>query len=426
MEGTSVYFDEAAVVFCGHACTGDELHPDILPDPRTWAEAMDQPDWQEWVEASKTERRNLRKRKTYRVLSKAEVKNIMKQGKRIHTCKNVMKKKINAQGQPYKHKSRAAFRGFTQVNHFDFHETFAAVASSGIVRLVVALSVGARLTMHQLDVVGAYLNAHMAEELYMWAPEGIAKSEGECWQILSQLYGTRSAGAAWKELFVKLTMEFGFENVNMDDTLFVLRDEATDRLIVICMYVDDTIVAENWPSKFNQFVQHLSKHVEITDEGFLNWYLSVRYRSNVDSTRIFASQTAYIEKMATKEGLDPDSKKGPKTPMDANFTVEASELPEEADVDPELRTACKSILGGLLFPAGWCRPDCSFAVNKLTRYAARPFPGLYEAAIRVLKYMVRTKNKGIRFSCLPQDLHGHKVNQLYCFVDASFADDLVK
>ena len=65
MEGTSVYFDEAAVVFCGHDCTGDELHPDILPDPRTWAEAMDQPDWQEWVEASKTERRNLRKRKTY-------------------------------------------------------------------------------------------------------------------------------------------------------------------------------------------------------------------------------------------------------------------------------------------------------------------------------------------------------------------------
>eukprot|EP00961_Rhodomonas_salina_P100773 1355903-Rhodomonas_salina.1 len=51
-----IYFDEANVVFCGFAATGDKKAADILPDPQSWEEAMNQPDWKEWVKASKEER----------------------------------------------------------------------------------------------------------------------------------------------------------------------------------------------------------------------------------------------------------------------------------------------------------------------------------------------------------------------------------
>ena len=40
--------------------------------------------------------------------------------------------------------------------------------------------------------------------------------------------------------------------------------------------------------------------------------------------------------------------------------------------------------------------------------------------------MIYTKTYGIQFSSHPQDRHGHKLNEIYCFVDASFADDPLK
>ena len=88
------------------------------------------------------------------------------------------------------------------------------------------------------------------------------------------------------------------------------------------MYVDDSIVAENWPSKFNQFMQFLEGKIDVTDEGCLAWYLSVRYQYNLDKTSLMAFQQGYIEKVARTFGLDENAEKGPATPMSETFSVE--------------------------------------------------------------------------------------------------------
>ncbi len=141
---------------------------------------MSRPDWKQWVEASKAERRNLVNRKVFTVLTDSEVERLQQGGVTIHTAKNVLKTKINAAGEPYKYKARVSFRGFTEIERYDFHETFAAVASSAMVRLIVSLAVGTNMRTHQMDVVGAYLYAPIAKDLYVWAPKGIAKLPGEC------------------------------------------------------------------------------------------------------------------------------------------------------------------------------------------------------------------------------------------------------
>ncbi len=105
----------------------------------------------------------------------------------------MLKTKINAAGEPYKY-------GQSIVLRVHFHETFATVASSTMVHLIVSLSVGTSMRTHQLDVVGAYLYAPIAEDLYVWAPKGITKKPGECWKLLSSLYGTQQARADWKAM----------------------------------------------------------------------------------------------------------------------------------------------------------------------------------------------------------------------------------
>ena len=61
----------------------------------------------------------------------------------------------------------------------DFHETFAVVASAGIVRMIIAIAVADGLYIHHLDVVRAYLYSPLAKRLYMYAPPGVRQHKGE-------------------------------------------------------------------------------------------------------------------------------------------------------------------------------------------------------------------------------------------------------
>eukprot|EP00961_Rhodomonas_salina_P226097 3056528-Rhodomonas_salina.3 len=84
--------------------------------------------------------------------------------------------------------------------------------------------------------------------------------------------------------------------------------------------------------------------------------------------------------------------------MDERFTVNPENIPAEEDVDPSLRTDAKKILGTMLFPAGWSRPDESYQTVRLTRYAAKPWPEVMDHAKCILKFLVKTKHDGIRYS----------------------------
>ncbi len=119
-------------------------------------------------------------------------------------------------------------------------------------------------------------------------------------------------------------------------------------------------------------MQYLQSKVEVTNDGLLRWYLSVRWRYNADHSRIVAKQTPYVEKVASIFHLDPNSRSGPKTPMHDRFDVSRDDLPDADGVDPQMRTIMKKLLGSMLFPAGWCRPDCCYAVTQLSWYATTP------------------------------------------------------
>jgi len=91
-------------------------------------------------------------------------------------------------------------------------------------------------------------------------------------------------------------------------------------------------------------------------------------------------------------------------------------------VDEELRTRVKSLLGSLMFPAGWTRPDTLYATITLARHAHNPCKKVLDAAMRILKFLVATKDRGLLFSSDPKDWHGHSKDQLYAFADSSWAD----
>jgi hypothetical protein len=75
------------------------------------------------------------------------------------------------------------------------------------------------------------------------------------------------------------------------------------------------------------------------------------------------------------------------------------------------------LIGSLQFLSCTTRPDISQAVGVLSRFRGQPTTAHWNGAIRVLKYLINTKDMGI--------VYGNGATKgLECYVDADFAGDL--
>ena len=74
-------------------------------------------------------------------------------------------------------------------------------------------------------------------------------------------------------------------------------------------------------------------------------------------------------------------------------------------IDPDLLKRYQSIVGALLYCATNTRPDVAYAVGMLCRAMGKPTLELYDDALRVLRYLRRTKAIGLRYKASQRPLH---------------------
>ena len=98
------------------------------------------------------------------------------------------------QGTPRGTKARLVAQGFSQVPGLDFYDTFAPVIRMDSLRMILAIAAQRGMTLRQFDVVGAYLNAELEEEVYMRQPPGYDDGSGRVCRLLKALYGLKQAG----------------------------------------------------------------------------------------------------------------------------------------------------------------------------------------------------------------------------------------
>jgi len=87
--------------------------------------------------------------------------------------------KRDSEGRIVRFKARLVARGFTQVHGLDFDETHSSVARWGTIRSLLALSAGHGWAVQVADVNNAFLNAPLAEEVYIKVPEGVEGPRGK-------------------------------------------------------------------------------------------------------------------------------------------------------------------------------------------------------------------------------------------------------
>ena len=108
----------------------------------------------------------LKHNQTWKLVEKPRNKNIV-------GCKFIFRIKRDKNGEVLKYKARLVAQGFSQRFGTDFTETFAPVGKMLSFRIFIAFAVKYDLLMEQIDVVSAFLQSDLEEEIYMRVPQGI-------------------------------------------------------------------------------------------------------------------------------------------------------------------------------------------------------------------------------------------------------------
>ena len=160
---------------------------DIL-EPKTIRQALECEYSEEWKAAADDEYRALMKNKTWDLVYRPK-------DRRVLSNKWVFRIKYRNDGSIDRFKGRPVVRGFEQVHGLDYDETFAPVVRFGTIRTLLAFAIQNDLLIHQIDVVTAFLNGTIDEEMYIEQPEGYVMrgQESKVCKLKRSLYGLKQS-----------------------------------------------------------------------------------------------------------------------------------------------------------------------------------------------------------------------------------------
>jgi transposase InsO family protein len=375
-------------------------------EPSTLAEAKCRPDWSLWEKAIEEELATLKAAGTWQLEEAPPGANII-------GLKWVFKVKKDAAGNIAQYKARLVAQGFSQIGGIDYDDTYAPVAKLASSRAIIAMANRLHLILHQIDIKGAYLNGTLKDDevLYLRHPPGYtAPNAGkQVLRLLKALYGLKQAGRRWYQTFTDILVQLGFTQCSVDQAVYHKSNASARELMVIAVHVDDCTIAASERRLVDDFKARLSKHVEVTDLGELHWMLGIEVKRNREAGTVHLSQRSYIDSILhcfNFADLKPLT-----TPMDVQAPATTAEFAAMRNIP------YREAVGALNWAALATRPDISFAVSTVARFALNPGPAHWEAVKRIFHYLAGTRDLWLSYGEARRTLVG------YTDADSSMAED---
>jgi len=151
----------------------------------------------------------------------------------------VFKQKQNNAGEIARHKAQLVADGSHQIPGIDFLQTYAPTIQLKTFRFIIALTTCYKLQVYGMDVVTAYLNGKLDEEVYMKQPPGFDNGIGRVCKLVLSIYGLKQAGRNWN---IELDIAFkslGFIQLIADQCVYVCRDPVSGSSTIVAVHVDD-------------------------------------------------------------------------------------------------------------------------------------------------------------------------------------------
>lgn len=326
-------------------------------------------------------------------------------GRKAITSKWVFKTKPTTRPTHTRLKARVVARGLEQKYGIDFNETFAPVVHWSILRAILALAVSLGWSIEHMDVVTAFLNGLLKEEIYMHQPPAFAvpgKEDMVC-RLRRSLYGLKQSPREWYLEIDSYLRQSGWIHSEADPNLYYLVEGST--ITILLLYVDDLLLIGNSALRISQIKQALSRKYEMKDLGALQRYLGVEFTRTEHSMQL--NQSKYISDLLTEQNM-LDCKHA-STPLPEGFSTQSETHTPTVD-----RTLYCQIVGKLLYLTN-TRPDLSYAVGIVARFMSAPQQQHLDAVRHILRYLRGTMNHGLFYKAgAPVVLEG--------FTDSAYLD----
>lgn len=361
--------------------------------PSTFEEAIKSNESKSWKKAMNKEIDCLNKNKTWKLVENVKNKKVL-DVKWVYTIKS-----------DNTYKARLVVRGFQQTDEID--DIYSPVAKMQTLKCLFSYCCQMGLCIEQMDMETAFLNGKVSSEVYIKQPQGYEDSTNRVCKLIKALYGLKESPRAWYECLDKFLINLGFERNNIDNCLYVVKNENDTNYLLI--YVDDLLICGKNQNEIKRIKVLLSEKFKMKDLGQIKEYLGIIVNYDYCKHEMKLNQTSYIESLVRKYNLE--NSKLYSTPMEVNLTIEKSD-------DCEKNIKYRNLIGELLYISSATRPDICFAVNYLSRFQNCYNETHFKYALRILKYLYLTKDLNLTY-----DGNNNNVEIIDCYVDADWAGD---
>jgi len=264
-------------------------------DPVSYEDAIARTDSTLWKKAMDDEISSLLENQTWELKTLPE-------GQPIVSCRWIFKLKLESDGTIKRYKARLVARGFSQTKGIDYFETFAPVVRYESVRIILSIAAKHNMELMQFDIKTAFLNSPIEEDIYMQQPEGYEDGSNRVCHLKRGIYGLKQSSRNWNNKFHEFATSQGLKRSESDPCVYT-REPNTDDWIILCLYVDDGLVACKRKEVLNEFVDSLKSEFEATCHE-PSCYVGIEITRDQKTQTLCANQRGYISRMLCRFGLE--------------------------------------------------------------------------------------------------------------------------
>ena len=341
------------------------------------------------LEARKLEIEQLKSYDTWKLVPRTK-------GMHVIGSRFVDVQKKDSDGKPGIFKSRLVAQGYSMIEGVEFFDTFAPVARPYSIRVFFTISVTNELLIYQGDVKNAFVQAKLSEQVYMKQPEGFeefphGKQVPMVCELKRAIYGTKQAANAWYKELSTYLLSIGFTASVYEKCIFTRGRSIDKDYVILILIVDDFLAGVKEQAIWDKFINELISKYPVKDMGTVKRFVGMQISHQGDRGSLILSQEPAMDEMLNHFGMTDCNTRD--TPMLSNLKIEST-----GGVENKTDKPYRSLIGSLLYPTQWTRPDLSFSVGMLSRFNNNPSEYHWKLAMDVLRYVKLTKSYRIKYT----------------------------
>ena len=283
--------------------------------------------------------------------------------------------------------------------------TYAGVVSRETVRIALTYASLNGLDIMSSDIQNAYLQAPITEKYWTTCgPEFGPELQGRKARIVRALYGTKTAGADFRNHLRDCMEMLGYSSCRADPDLWMrkaVKGNGEHYYEYVLLYVDDCLCISEHP---REAIEKIDKYFPMKPGSiavptlYLGAKISkVQLPNGVEAWAQSTSQYVQeavrnVEKYLSDRSLT--LMKGAATPLSANYGPELDVSPE---LDDDEATYYQSLIGVLRWMVEMGRVDIAVEVSMMSSYVAMPREGHLQQLFHIFAYLKGVHNARMVF-----------------------------